>query len=87
MRTIGLQLAYSHPLPGFARIDNIISALLSINTALVESNCRLSHLSVGLCQSIRKVYCGKTADWIRLPFGLMSGVGREMGVLDGGGDR
>jgi len=33
------------------------------------------------------VYCGKTAEWIRMPFGVVSGVGREMGVLDGGGDR
>jgi len=30
---------------------------------------------------------GKTADWIRMPFGLVSGVGRGMGVLDGSGDR
>jgi len=29
------------------------------------------------------VYCGKTADWIRKPFGLVSEVGRGMGVLDG----
>ena len=27
------------------------------------------------------------ADWIRMPFGEVSGVGRGMGVLDGGGDR
>ena len=37
--------------------------------------------------SVRKVYCGKTAKWIRLPFGILSGVGREMGVLDGDDDR
>jgi len=43
------------------------------------------HLSV--CASVRKVYCGKTADWIKMPFGVVSGVGRGMGVLDGGGDR
>jgi len=30
-------------------------------------NIRLDHLSVGL--SVRKVYCGKTADLIRVPFG------------------
>ena len=30
-----------------------------------------------------KVYCGKTADWIRIPFGVMSGAGRGMGVFDG----
>ena len=28
----------------------------------------------------------KTADWIWMPFGMVSGVGRGMGVLDGGGD-
>jgi len=27
------------------------------------------------------------ADWIRTPFGMVSGVGRGMGVLDGRGDR
>jgi len=29
------------------------------------------------------VYCDKTADWIWMPFGAVSGVGRGMGVLDG----
>jgi len=44
--------------------------------------------SVGcVCLSVRKVYCGKTVDWIRVPFGVVSGVGRVMGVLDRGGDR
>ena len=33
------------------------------------------------------VYCGKTADWIWMPFGVVSGVGLGMGVLDFGGDR
>jgi len=46
---------------------------------------RLSHVLVGL--SVWKVYCGKTADSIRMPFGVVSGVGRRMGVLDGDGDR
>jgi len=36
-------------------------------------------LSVGL--SARKVYCDKTAEWIRMPFGMVSGVGGGMGVL------
>ena len=48
---------------------------------------RLSHVGVGLCLCARKVHCGKTADWIRMLFGAVSGVGRRMGVLDGGGDR
>jgi len=29
------------------------------------------------------VYCGKTAEWIWMPFGTVSGVGRGIGVLDG----
>ena len=33
--------------------------------------------------SVQKVYCGKTAEWIRMPLGMVSGVGRGMGVLDG----
>jgi len=51
-------------------------------------NIRLDHLSVcrSVCRSA-KVSCGETGDWIRMPFGMMSGVGRGMGVLDFGGDR
>ena len=30
---------------------------------------------------------GNTADWIRMLFGVVSGVGLDMGVLDFGGDR
>jgi len=33
------------------------------------------------------MYCGKTADWIGMPFGVVSGIGRGMSVLDGSGDR
>ena len=46
--------------------------------------CRFEILSDCLC--VWKVYCGKTADWIQMPFGEVSGVGEGMGVLDGGGD-
>jgi len=28
-------------------------------------------------------YCGKTADWIRMPSGVVSGVGPGIHVLDG----
>jgi len=46
-------------------------------------------LSVGrsVGRSVRKVYCGKTTDWIWMPFGVVSGVGRGTGVLDRGKDR
>jgi len=43
--------------------------------------CRLVHLSDYL--SVCKVYCGKAAEWIRMSLGMVSGVSREMGVLDG----
>ena len=54
-------------------------------------NIRLDHLSIGqlVCQSVgwsvHKVYCGKTSNWIRMPFRMVSRVGRGLVVLDGGG--
>jgi len=42
---------------------------------------------LSVCLFVRKVYCGKTADWIRMPFGVVSGTGLGMGILDFGGDR
>ena len=66
---------------------NIISTSLSVSIVsgvLILRTCRLDHLCVCVC--VRKVYCGKTADWLWMPFGVMSGVGFGMGVLDGGGN-
>jgi len=37
--------------------------------------------SVSLCAC---VICGKTDEWIRMPFGMVNGVGGGMGVLNGG---
>ena len=54
-------------------------------------NIRLDHLSV--CRSVGlsvcKVYCGKTADWIRMPFvGVSAEWGRSRdGCIRWGGDR
>jgi len=50
-----------------------------------EQVCRLPHLSAGVtvCVSVWWVNCGKTADWTWMLFGVVSGVGRWMGVLDG----
>jgi len=56
----------------YCYIENKLSLLL---------NCCLSHLSV--CLFVRKVYCDKAAEWIRMLFGVESGVGRGMGILDG----
>ena len=69
---------------------SIISASLSISAASVSANgVELSPSpSVGLCVclSVRKVYCDKTVDWNQVPFGMVSGVCRGMGVLDGHSD-
>ena len=46
------------------------SASLSISTARPS-----------VCLFVRKVYCGKTADWIGMPFGVVSGFSRWIGVL------
>jgi len=42
---------------------------------------------VGLSVGLSAVYCGKMAEWIRMPFEIVSGVSRVMGVLDGRHDR
>jgi len=49
------------------------------------SICRFVGPSVGL--SVCKVYCGKMAACIRMPFGMVSAVDRGMVVLDGDGYR
>ena len=59
-------------------------ALRSWYRLVVNPICRSVCLFV--CRSVWKVYCGKTADWIWKLLGLVSGAGRKMGVLDGGGD-
>jgi len=38
--------------------------------------------SISSCD-VQKVYCGNVADWIQMLFGVVSGVGWGMGVLDG----
>jgi len=56
----------------------------------LEHTCRLSHLSVGLsvCLSVGlEAELWKNGYWIWIPLGVVSGVGRGMGGLDGNGDR
>jgi len=50
----------------------------------MAENTLLDHLSV---VRSAKVSCDETADWIRMPFGVVRGVDRVMGALDFGGDR
>jgi len=72
---------------------SLSSASLSFNIASVSTNGvdlpPTSSVGLSVCLSVYvwKVYCVKTADWIRMPFGMVSGVSRGMGVLDRGGDR
>jgi len=82
-------------------ITTIISASISINIASISTNgvdllpsssvnlyvCVCVLVGRSVCLSVWKVYCGKTADWIWMLFGMVSGVGQGMGVLNGGGDR
>jgi len=51
---------------------------------MVQVSC-LDHLSVSrsVALFVFKVYCGKMAERIRMLFGVGSGVGQGMGVLDG----
>jgi len=62
-------------------------AIQSIDTDLlpIPSVCLSVCRSVG--RSVWRVYCGvcgKMADWIWVPFGVVTGVGRGMGILDEG---
>ena len=45
----------------------------------------MNDLSVG--RSICPVHCGKTVDWIRLPFGIIGRTGPGMRQVVGFGDR
>jgi len=38
---------------------------------------------LSVCRSVRKVYHGKTVDWIRMPFWVVSGVSGGIDALDG----
>jgi len=60
----------------------IISASLPIKA---EQSALVIDLSPVLCLSAHR-YCGKMAHWIRMPFGVVSGVGLGICVLDFGGD-
>ena len=55
-----------------------MSALV-IELSLIPSVC------LSVWRSVRSVSWQN--GWIRIPFGVVSGVGRGMGVLDGGVDR
>ena len=91
--TIAFTLTYS----GFGRLPYF--TFLARRSLLIEQRKRYWNKSVAypiclsVCLSVSlsvwKVYryCGKMAYGIWMPFGVVSGVSRGMGVLVGGGDR
>ena len=57
-----------------------------VRSVNIHATARYSKICRSVCVRLcvcRKVYCGKTAEWIRMPFGIVSGVSRMVGVLDG----
>jgi len=56
-------------------------AIISVSLAVkAEQSAYVIDLSSVPCLSAHQ-YCGKTADWIRMPFGVVSGVGLGMVVI------
>ena len=49
--------------------------------------CRFVHWSVGVGALVCPVHCGKTADRIRMPFGIICQTGPKMRQVVGFGDR
>jgi len=45
--------------------------------------CVSHSVCLSVCLSDEKVYCDKMADWIQMLFGVVSGIGQGIGVLDG----
>jgi len=65
-------------------VSHIIALLARRFLSIELKRYCLHQLSVCLsvCLHVWKVYCRKTADWIRMPFKVVSGVGLGMGVLN-----
>ena len=76
--------ASNYSLSPFATHSAAAGILRSVDIHATARYIIAKCVSLCVCASVcRKVYCGKTAEWIRMPFGIMSGVSRMMGVLDG----
>jgi len=72
--------------PNLTLMTDLFLACCSLSVLYSERSAYVTDLSPRPSVCVRKVYCGKTADWIRMPFGVMSGVRLGMSVLDAGGD-
>ena len=64
---------------------HIISASLSQSGISTLGTGFSPRPSVGGSVGLSTKFIGKTAEWIWMPFGVVSGVGRGVGVLDAGG--
>jgi len=58
--------------------------IISASHSSVSTHCTEHSLGPSVGLSDRIVYCGKTADWIRMPFVMVSGVGPGIDVQNGG---
>ena len=69
--------------PNCSAVICIISASLTIN--IIERKRSWNRpVAYSVCLVLRSRECtGRTTDWIRMPFGVVSGVSREIDVLDG----
>ena len=68
------------------RLDTTRTAAAGIVRSVdIHATARYSKICRSVCVRLcvcRKVYCGKTAEWIRMQFGIVSWVSRMMDVLD-----
>jgi len=72
-------LAFEH-LPGLNKItsftkNNVTALLFLARRSLRAERYWYGTFVIAICPSAH-VNCGKTADWIRMPFGVMSASGR-----------
>ena len=82
-RSLRYRLQYRYSLSPFVTHTAAAGIVRSVD---IHAPLHAVAKSVGLCVCVcvcRKVYCGKTAEWIRMPFGIVSGVSQMMGVLHG----
>jgi len=49
-------------------------AIQSIERKRYSFRFAIPSVGLSVCLCVRKVYCGKTADWIRMPFGVVSEI-------------
>ena len=71
----------------FASIQ-LLAASVCFNKFDFDFDFDFDHFVIAICRSSH-VSCGETADWIGMPFGVVSGRGVRLGigVLDFSGDR